>query len=277
MSTRVRVIHWKASEANELLAALRSAGYAVDYDERPDYRIITAVRESSPSAIVIDLSRMPSHGREVAVFLRGRKDTRSIPLVFVNGDDEKVEAIRALLPDAAYTTTAGVGNAVRSAIAEPATAPVTPPQMMDRYQGKTAAQKLGIAAGSRVALIEPPADYARLLGELPSGAQLAEDGGAAEVTLWFARDLAGCRAAFPEMRRLAARTKLWILWQKGSKSGLSPNLLRETATSLGMVDYKICAVNERWSGMAFAISGRTAKSPARSRAGTPRKSPPRRA
>jgi hypothetical protein len=278
---RLRLIHWNAAEAAPLLEKLRAAGYAVDYDEKLDYRILRALRDSSPVAIVIDLSRRPSHGREVAVYLRGNKATRQIPLVFVDGAPEKVTAIREVLPDAVYANSRSATNAVRRAIAKAPAQPVAPPQMMERYHDRTTAQKLGIKPGARVALIDPPADYSRVLGDLPAGASLEEDPHEpCDVTLWFARDPVDCHAAFPAMRSRAGRTKLWILWQKqaaGGKAGVTQNMLRETAVSLGLVDYKICAVNATWSGMAFALSGRKEQSPARSRAGKPRKNPPRRA
>ena len=62
-------------------------------------------REDPPGAVVIDLGRLPSHGREVVVFLRGSKSTRLIPLIFVwtegvEGDPEKVARVKVTLPDA---------------------------------------------------------------------------------------------------------------------------------------------------------------------------------
>src|ERR1700691_4548140 len=66
---RLRLFHWRAEEAKPLLTVLKAAGYSVDYKEPvSSYR---EVRLSPPDAIVIDLSRLPSHGREVAAFLRG--------------------------------------------------------------------------------------------------------------------------------------------------------------------------------------------------------------
>jgi hypothetical protein len=52
------------------------------------------------------------------------------------------------------------------------------------------------------------------------------------------------------MRKLAGRTKLWILWRKGS--GVTQPFLRESAAAVGLVDYKICSVDGTWSAMLFA-------------------------
>ena len=59
----VRLFHWKSGEAKALIAKLRAAGYRVDYNAETQSPSVRAIKESSPAAIVIDLSRMPSHGR----------------------------------------------------------------------------------------------------------------------------------------------------------------------------------------------------------------------
>jgi hypothetical protein len=203
---------------------------------------------------VIDLSRLPSHGREVAVFVRGSKSTRHVPIVFVNGLPEKVEAVREKLPDAVYTTSARIVPALKKAIANAPGNPVSPPQMMERYRGRTAAQKLGIKPAGKVALIDPPRDYAAVIGTLPEGASFVEDAReSCDVTLWFVRDPAAYQEALPRMRSRAAAGKLWILWRKGTKEGgITLPLIRELAIAVGLVDYKVCSVNPAWSGLLFA-------------------------
>lgn len=253
---RLCVFHWKAADAEPLLQKLRSAGHQVDYSDKVDPSVFRAVRQSPPDAFVIDLSRLPSHGREMATFLRGTKATRHIPIVFVNGDPEKVETIRQKLPDAVYTSAVGVRSAIHEALTHAPASPVVPQQMMDRYKSRSAAQKLGIRENSAVALLEPPRDYAKVIGELPPGATLQEHPGQhCSVTLWFVRDTDSCLRGLPSMRSLAARTKLWILWRKHAtrkEPGITQQFLRESAAELGLVDFKICSVNETWSAMLFA-------------------------
>lgn len=252
---RIRLIHWKANEAAALLAVLRAAGHAVDYDEKADSEGFRAIRKSPPDAFAIDLSRLPSHGREVATFFRGQKATRHIPIVFVGGQPEKVEAIRKLLPDAVYTAPERLGTALRAALKNRPASPVVPAQMMERYAYRNAAQKLGMREGSTAALIDPPRNYASVIGEVPPGASLEEAleeprAAACPITLWFVHDAAGCREALPGMRKIAARTKLWILWRKGSD--VTQPFLREAGAEVGLVDYKICKVDATWSAMLFA-------------------------
>lgn len=248
---RVRLIHWKAREAAGLLDALRAAGHDVEYDEQVDSEGFRGIRRHPPNVFVIDLSRLPSHGREVATGLRGLKATRHIPIVFLGGAPEKVEAIRKLLPDAVYAPAERLRSALREALANRPASPVVPAQMMDRYSSRTAAEKFGIRGGSTVGVIDPPRNYAGAIGALPAGAVIDEASeGSCEITLWFVQDAADCRESLPAMRTVAASSRLWILWRKGS--AITQRFLRESAAAVGLVDYKICAVDGTWSAMLFA-------------------------
>lgn len=248
----VRVIHWKEAEAGPLLAACRAAGFATEYLEGDGGAICRAVRTKPPDVIAIDLSRLPSHGREVAVWLRNQKGTRHIPIVFIGGEPAKTASVRALLPDATYCELPKLPAALKK-LTKPSAAKsfITPPHVMDRYREKSAAEKLGITASARVAVIDTPRDFPGLLGTLPAGVGFQED--PAPLTLWFLHDREGLMDSLREMRALASKTKLWLLWRKGSAgAGLTQNALREATNAVGLVDYKICAVDGRWSAMLFA-------------------------
>ena len=237
-----------------MIERLQFWGYAVDYDERGDVSYRKG-KTSPPSAFVIDLSRLPAHGRDVAIGFRGAKGSRHVPIVFVDGEAEKVAAIRVRLPDAAYTTASGLRGALRKAIANPPPAPVVPRQMMEGYADRTAAQKLGIQENMRVAVIDAPAGYAAILGGMPAGVEFDEEAEEpCAVTLWFVRDADEYASGMRRMRARAGGTKLWILWPKASarKSAITQHVVRQTANEFGLVDYKICSVNEGWSGMCFA-------------------------
>lgn len=251
------LVHSRAEEAGPLLEILRAAGYEAEHDAQPFPKVLRRIRESQPEAVVIDLSRLPSHGREVAVELRASKVARHIPIVFLDGEEQKVAAIRTLLPDATYTTGARLAAAVRKAIANPVGAPVVPKKMMERYVSRSAAQKLGIREGSSVGLIDAPRDYEAVLGGFPQGVMVEEDPAAPlDVTLWFIRDAATYQARLREMRLWAGRTKLWVISPKQGQrvmAGINSNIVRESGIAVGLVDYEICSVNEVWSAMAFAL------------------------
>jgi hypothetical protein len=251
---RVRLFHWKSKEAGALIAKLRAAGFAAVHHAETQSPSVRELKESGAVAIVIDLSRLPSHGKYVGAWVRGSKSTRHIPLVFVGGEAEKVAAIKKQMPDAVYSSIAGVGAALRKAIARPPSDPVVPRQMMATAPGRTAAQKMGIRARTVVGLIDPPADYLKVLGVLPEGVVLEEDSRrVCPVTVWFVHDSGEYEAALPSRRLLAARSRLWIVWQKGRRDRLNGNFVREAALAMGLVDYKICSLDGVWTGMVFAV------------------------
>lgn len=249
---RVRLFHWRAEEAKPLIAALRAGGYTVDYPGDKANGNWRSLRESPPIAAVIDLTRLPSHGRYVAAEIRATKSIRHIPIVFVDGDPDKVDSIRKMLPDAVYTSRARLTSALKRV--QPLADPVVAPRMMDRTD-RTTAEKLGIRAGVRVALIDPPPDYLRVLGTLPKGASLEEEPeDVLPLTLWFVRDPDAYLSALPGLRRRAITSRIWVVYPKQARkpaSGLTQGFIREAALSVGLVDYKVCSVNEVWTGLLF--------------------------
>jgi hypothetical protein len=249
--SRLRLIHWNAAAAARYLTHLKEAGHRVEYSPEFSPQLMRERRASPPDAFVIDLTRLPSHGREIAIALRQSKATRAIPILFCDGEEEKVAKTRALIPDAAFCPFSRLKSSLRQ-LRRPA-APVVPVAMMDRYAGRTTAQKLGIRPGDAICLLDPPRDMPAALGELPPDVTFVEAPVAA-VTLFFATDLQELQQQLSELRSFAAQTKLWVCWQKGKSAahGLSERLVRETGISLGLVDYKICSVSEVWSGLLFA-------------------------
>lgn len=235
-----------------LIAQLKEAGFEAIYSERTQSPSVVRIKKEAPVAIVIDLSRMPSHGRYVGAWVRGSKSTREIPLVFVGGDPGKVERIQAEIPDAVYTSHAKLAQVLRKV--KPVKNPVVPKQIMEGDPGRTNAQKMGITKAMRVGVIDAPIGYERVLGPLPDGVEVEEDPfKPGTVTVWFVYDPGEYEAALPERRRLAAKTRLWIAWQKGRRDGLNGNFIRERAIGMGLVDYKICSLDAQWSAMVFTV------------------------
>ena len=115
---RVRLIHWKAAEAAECVELLHNAGYEVVYRAMDGSADLKELVEDPTDAVVIDLGRLPSHGRDIGLYLRERKSTRHVPLIFAGGDPQKVERIRELLPDAAYASWDGIDTSLKSAIGQ---------------------------------------------------------------------------------------------------------------------------------------------------------------
>ena len=256
---RVILVHWNAAEAEDCLARLRRAGHEPRLCAPQGGPGVRALREERPDAFVIDLSRLPSNGCGVAVLLRQQKATRQIPIVFVGGEPEKVARVRKLLPDAAYTVWSGIRRALQQAIKRPPATPVVP-ATMDAYSGTPLPKKLGIRAGSVVALLGTPSGFRRTLGELPKDVRVHEQARPrAELIVLFAKSRAELERQLPGgIRALAEGGKLWIAWPKKA-SGVAASLtqadVRGVGLGAGLVDYKICAIDETWSGLCFARRG----------------------
>jgi CheY-like chemotaxis protein len=264
---RVLIVHWNAVEAEERAALVRRAGYVATWFAAPDQgRELRTIRSDAPDAVVIDLARLPSQGRDVAIWLRQQKATRHVPILFIEGDREKTARVRALIPDATYTTWRSIRAALERALARrsagesgAATAPVVPGTMAG-YSGTPLPKKLGIKEGDVVCLLDAPAGFERALGALPAGAITRRDARAkGGVVLLFVRSLAAMRRRFPAAdRALAPRGRLWIVWPKRTSAlagDVAETHVRALGLESGFVDYKICAVDETWSGLCFARRG----------------------
>jgi len=256
---RLHLVHWDPVEGRRHQRALEALGHAVTYlgevDGPPLGRVL---RAGGADLIVLDLSRRPSHAREIAMSLRSRKGTRHTPLLFVDGDPEKVAALKALLPDAAYTTWGRMRTAIPKAIATAPAAPIVPPDAL--YAGRTLAQKLGIAAGERVAVVGAPRDFQTTLGTLPAKVTLtAAFNAQCHRVVWFLKSQAELRIALGRLAATLAQQVAWLVWPKkasGVRTDLDGNVVRDAGLAAGFVDFKICSVDATWSGLAFKRSKR---------------------
>ena len=124
------------------------------------------------------------------------------------------------------------------------------------YSGTPLPRKLGIREGSRLLLVDAPADFAATLGDLPPGVELVEAGaGAVDVAILFALGAATVRARFADLAAsLEPAGGLWIAWPKrssGVATELDENVVREIGLADGLVDNKVCAIDATWSGLRF--------------------------
>jgi hypothetical protein len=252
---RVRLIHWKAEEAETRAARLRALGHEVEAELPAGPAFFRLLRQNPPDAVVIDLGRLPSQGRDMGLTLRKYQDTRHVLLVYVGGPPAKVARIQELLPDAVYTTWDEIGQALEEAIAHPPEEPVVPGSVFDAYAGTPLPQKLGIKAGAAIGLAGAPEGFAATLGALPEGAVLHDGaGGRRDLILWFVRSQEELADGLAAMVTRAGRCPVWIAWPKkasGVATDLSQQVVRQTGLAAGLVDYKICAIDKTWSALLF--------------------------
>ena len=126
------------------------------------------------------------------------------------------------------------------------------------YSGTPLAKKLGIKTGFRVALIGAPEGFRRELGELPAEVSFVTSlASQLELILFFAKSQSELTRNFSTLAlKLTPAGMLWIAWPKkasGVPTDLSDNVVREIGLAAGLVDVKVCAVNEIWSGLKFVI------------------------
>jgi hypothetical protein len=108
------LVHWHAEEAEEFAAALREAGWKIQVGMGE----LREVKTNPPTAVVISLRRLPSHGRVVADALWYTKWGRAIPIVFFDGEADKVEATRTKFPDARFVSWTKLPTVLKELAAE---------------------------------------------------------------------------------------------------------------------------------------------------------------
>lgn len=127
---------------------------------------------------------------------------------------------------------------------------------MAGYSGTPLVKKLGIKAGFRLILINAPSNYEQTLGELPDEVEKKETlEHPLDFVQFFTKDRAELEAQFPIlMAAISTSGMLWISWpKKASKvpTDLNEDIIRDIGLDNGLVDVKVCAVDEVWSGLKF--------------------------
>ena len=127
---------------------------------------------------------------------------------------------------------------------------------MAGYSKRSLANKLGLKAGQTLYFANPPENYNATLGDLPADInQLDHLDGPLDFIQFFSKSRAELEAEFSGLKQaLASDGMLWISWPKKAskvKTDLDENLVREIGLQNGLVDVKVCAVDDVWSGLKF--------------------------
>jgi hypothetical protein len=126
------------------------------------------------------------------------------------------------------------------------------------YSGTPLAKKLGIKADSRVFLDNAPKHYARLVAPLPAGVRMVGTiNSATDLIHIFATSRKDLERGLKNARRLMrADAAIWVSWPKkssGVATDITEDTIREIALPMGLVDIKVCAVDEVWSGLKVVV------------------------
>jgi hypothetical protein len=127
---------------------------------------------------------------------------------------------------------------------------------MAGYSGKALVQKIGLKPGHKLALAGEPDGFLKELAPLPDDVAVAAGGKAAlDCVILFADEARTLESRITRWgARLAPAGMLWVAWpKKASKvvTDVTESLVRDTGLGIGLVDVKICAVNDIWSGLKF--------------------------
>src|SRR5262249_48478403 len=122
------------------------------------------------------------------------------------------------------------------------------------YSGRSLVDKLGIKAGTRIAILGAPRGFRTTLGQLPSGVTvITSSRGTLPFIHFFTTKRSLLERRFPSLKRaLAQDGALWVSWPKkssGVAADLTEDAVREVALAGGLVDVKVCAVDDVWSGL----------------------------
>ena len=267
----VKLLSWHEDFASKA-KALTGKGSIVDASplERTS-RAVSVMAHMNPAAIVLDMDRLPSNCRAVALMLRSSRSARHIPILCAgvlppDGDEglpAKYSRLKSELPDIPYAAWPNAAKVLASLLDRPATKPPVVPPL--REYTTSLAQKLGIVSASAkakdqprsVAIVAAPDGFIDSLGELPQTLNVVPKiGQRISLAICFIRSLGELAATLEILTyKLPEGASAWIAYPKrgrGRAGEFNENHIRNIGLAAGFVDYKICSIDDAWSGIKFA-------------------------
>jgi hypothetical protein len=126
------------------------------------------------------------------------------------------------------------------------------------YSGTPLPRKLGIKQGDRLAILRAPAGFHNYLGPLPDGVAVRDRARAQlDVILLFVKRRSELERRFDRLvAALDPAGALWIAWPKRSsvvETDMTEDVVRDVALPRGLVDTKVCAIDDTWSGLKLVV------------------------
>ncbi|NYF50392.1 hypothetical protein [Tunturiibacter gelidoferens] len=246
----VKLLSWH-EDITTKAASLKRRGLKID--AAPLIRnsgVVGELAHLNPAALVLDLDKLPSRSREVALALRSSKSAHHIPILFAGGLPEKTERIRAENPEASYASWSEAPRALAALLRHPPAPPaIAPPR---DFSTTPLPKKFGVNSSMEVALIAAPDGFEELLGDLPE-----------ETILLSLADLTSTLDLLT--LRLPRQASVWIVHPKRTGKhyvDFNQNHVRDESLAAGLVDYKVCSIDNDWYALKFAwrsanLRGRT--------------------
>ncbi len=257
---QILLVHWKPAEAVADIHSLKELGHKVQVHSNHGGIRLADLNNGLPDVAVINLDRLPSHGRTTAHWLRSTAATREIPIVFYGGIPAKVDVARQLLSDAVFCSSLQLSDAIQTALTVPQTSAPTAP-----CSTKPLWQKLEIKQGHRILQLNGPKNLREIFGEnLPVNVRLrrfirpqaaSETENHYNTVLLFAPHLQYLEEAFSiAVQNTCDGCPLWVFWPKKTSalaSDLTQSKLLSWVRKMGWNDLKICRVDDDWAGQLF--------------------------
>ena len=126
------------------------------------------------------------------------------------------------------------------------------------YSGTPLAKKFGFKPGMRTLFVDAPEGFADLLGELPDGVRvLARAAPDLDLAVLFVTERRALERRLPRLHdKLAPAGMIWVAWPKRASkvpTDMTEDVVRDVALPRGLVDVKVCAIDETWSGLKLVI------------------------
>ncbi|WP_353073168.1 hypothetical protein [Tunturiibacter gelidiferens] len=251
----VKLLSWH-EDITTKAASLKRRGLKID--AAPLIRnsgVVGELAHLNPAALVLDLDKLPSHSREVALALRSSKSAHHVPILFVGGSPEKTARIRAENPDGSYASWSEAPGALTALLLHPPAPPATAPHR--DFSATPLLTKLGVSSNREVALIAAPDGFEELLGDLPEKTVLLSRlRPTTSLAFCFIRSLADLTSMLDLLTlRLPRQASVWIVHPKRTGThhvDFNQNHIRDEALAAGLVDYKVCSIDNDWSALKFA-------------------------
>lgn len=117
MEHDIFLIHWNESEAADLAGQVSADAWRVEVEAESGARAGQRILDRPPTAVIVSLATLPSHGRETAGYVRSKRAGRDIPIIFIDAKNE-LDAEKALrkVPDAVITTSKDLAATLKTLV-----------------------------------------------------------------------------------------------------------------------------------------------------------------
>jgi hypothetical protein len=223
------------------------------------------MRSSPPEAIVIELSRAPALGHDMALAILKGTSTKHVPLIFVDGTASMKSYIKKSVPDGIFTNWAKIRSALKQAVSRPAVFPTDSSFGGSGSKSTDLPKKLGIKKDIVVAMSGASRGFELTLGLLPDGVQMTRSiQGDNDLLLWFTKTKVELEKRALLMVETAGKEGLWVFFPKkssGVTTEITQALVVKQLKAVGAKHVKNATIGTLWSAARFTCKKKKPSQP----------------